>query len=156
MRIDELKKIAEENEYKQLENKHNQLKHQLEFRRNAGGLENIVNQIAIREGIENRIFFNINYCNEKDLNMIKASIEYAETPIEDREEEKKFYLKHRWLDGENEANYLNFEISGFYYSLNTQCEASWAKTKFTINEIEEIKEKFSTDLDDFELVEVEE
>ena len=126
----------------------------MEFRRNAGGLGNIVNQIAIREGIENRIFFNINYCNEKDLNMIKASLEYAETPPEDREEEKKFYLKHRWLDGENEANYLNFEISEFYYSLNSKPEASWAKTKFTLKEIEEIKEKFDTDLADFELVEV--
>ena len=153
MRIGELKRIAKENDYK-LENKHNQLEHKLEFRRNAGGLGNIVNQIAIREGIENRIFFNINYCNEKDLNMIKASLEYAETPPEDREEEKKFYLKHRWLDGENEANYLNFEISEFYYSLNSKPEASWAKTKFTLKEIEEIKEKFDTDLADFELVEV--
>ena len=155
MKIDELKRIAKENDYK-LENKHNQLEHKLEFRRNTGGLEDILNQIAIREGIENRIFFNINYCNEKDLNMIKASIEYAETPLEDREEEKKFYLKHRWMDGENEANYLNFVISGFYYTLNTKPEASWAKTKFTINEIEDIKKKLGTDLDDFELVEVEE
>ena len=153
MRIDELKKIATENDYK-LENKHNQLEHKLEFRRNAGVLANIVNQIAIREGVENRIFFNINYCNEKDLNMIKASLEYAETPLEDREEEKKFYLEHRWLDRENEANYLNFEISEFDYSLDSKPEVSWAKTKFTLKEIEEIKEKFDTDLADFELVEV--
>ena len=153
MRIDELKRIAKENDYK-LENKHNQLEHKLEFRRNAGGLENIVNQIAIREGIENRIFFDINYCDEKDFNMIKAAVEFAETPVKDREEEKKFYLKHRWLDGENEANYLNFETSGFYYSLDSKFEVSWAKTKFTLEQIEEIKEKFDTDLADFELVEV--
>lgn len=88
--------------------------------------------------------------------LYKLCFEYASTPIEDREEEKKFYLKHRWLDGENEANYLNFEISGFYYSLNSKLEASWAKTKFTTNEIEDIKKKLGTDLADFELVEVEE
>ena len=87
--------------------------------------------------------------------MIKAAVEFAETPLEDREEEKKFYLKHRWLDRENEANYLNFEISEFYYSLDSKPEVSWVKTKFTLKEVEKIKEKFDTDLKDFELVEVE-
>ena len=88
--------------------------------------------------------------------LYKLCFEYASTPVKDRKEAKKFYLKHRWLDGENEDNYLNFEISRFYYSLNSKPEASWAKTKFTLKEIEEIKKKFSTDLADFELVEVEE
>lgn len=157
MRIDELKRIAEENEYKQLENKHNQLKHQLEFRRNAGGLENIVNQIAIREGIENRIFFNINYCNEKDLNMIKASIKYAETPVEDREEEKKFYLRHkyiRFIDGS--AEYYTTCTSQKFPILKYKAFSDGFNQQFTLKEIEEIKVKFDTDLNDFELVEVEE
>lgn len=52
-------------------------------------------------------------------------VEYAKTPIEDREEEKKFYLRHKW---ENK--------------------------QFTFKEIEEIKMKFGTDLADFEIVEV--
>ena len=86
--------------------------------------------------------------------LYKLCFEYASTPIGDREEEKKFYLKHRWLENREELNYLNFEISGLYYGLNTKCEASWSKTKFTLKEIEDIKEKFDTDLKDFELVEV--
>ena len=102
------------------------------------------------------------YLHNKALNeevmekLFDLLIEYAKTPIEDREEEKKFYLKHRWLDRENEANYLNFEIGEFYYSLDSKPEVNWVKTKFTLKEIEEIKEKFDTDLADFELVEVEE
>lgn len=157
MRIDELKKIAKENEYKQLENKHNQLDHKLEFRRNAGGLENIVNQIAIREGIENRIFFNINYCNEKDLNMIKASIEYAETPPEDREGEKKFYLEHRYFKCTNgDSRYFQILESDGTPWLNAMYTVMGYKKQFTLKEIEEIKEEFDTDLKDFDLVEVEE
>src|SRR5574344_1619991 len=155
MKIDELKRIAEENDYEQLENKHNQLKHQLEFRRNAGGLENIVNRIAIREGIENRIFFSINYCNEKDLNMIKATIKYAETPVEDREEEKKFYLKHKWIvNSAAGEGYLNWFLHDDIMILSSTLQDSSAKTQFTLKEIEEIKEKFDTNLADFELVEV--
>src|SRR5574344_700568 len=42
-----------------------------------------------------------NSCLNSD-ELYKLCFEYASTPIEDREEEKKFYLRHRWLDGENE------------------------------------------------------
>lgn len=93
---------------------------------------------------------------EEQKKLFDLLVEYAKTPIEDREEEKKYYLKHRWLENREECNYLNFDINGLYYSLNTKPEARLSKTKFTINEIEEIKEKFNTDLADFELVEVEE
>lgn len=156
MRIDELKRIAEENDYKQLENKHKQFEHKLEFRRNTGGLGNIVNQIAIREEVENRIFFNINYCDEKDLNMIKASIELAETPPEDREEEKKFYLRHRYFKCTNgDSRYFQIYESNGNPWLNAMYSVMGYKKQFTLDEIEEIKEKFDTDLKDFELVEVE-
>ena len=158
MKINELKRIAEENEYKQLENKHNQLKDELEFRRNAGELENIVNRIAIREGIENRIFFDINYCDEKDFNMIKAAVEFAETPLEDREEEKKFYAKHRYLQSSltNSNNILCYSVSDDKLALCNGINFLKYKTYLTLKEIEEIKKKFNTDLKDFELVEVEE
>ena len=67
------------------------------------------------------------YDSKKHKELYKLCIDYTATPIEDGEEVKKFCLKHKW---ENK--------------------------KFTLNEIEEIKEKFDTDLADFELVEVEE
>src|SRR5574344_262942 len=42
--------------------------------------------------------------------LYKLCFEYASTPVKDREEEKKFYLKHRWLvnsaAGEGYLNWL--------------------------------------------------
>ena len=91
---------------------------------------------------------------EKLYNLIDN---YTRTPIEDREEPQKFYLKHKWLKNEN-YSYLN---------LNTRCEKTVPtlcvklnsdnfKTQFTQKEIEEIKERFNTSLDDFEQIPVEE
>lgn len=91
---------------------------------------------------------------EEQEKLFDLVVEYAKTPIEDREEEKKFYLRHRWLENKEECNYLNFDINGLYYSLNTKPEVGWAKTKFTRREIDEIKEKFNTDLSDFDEEEV--
>ncbi|WP_099321130.1 hypothetical protein [Anaerococcus sp. Marseille-P3625] len=82
-------------------------------------------------------------------------VEYASTPPEDREEEKKFYLKHRWMAYENENNLTLCFPTGKYY-LSHSTENNGYKTTFTLKEIEEIKKKFDTDLADFELVEVEE
>lgn len=84
-------------------------------------------------------------------------IEYARTPIEDREEEKKFYLRHRYLQSSltNSNNILNYSVSDNTLALSTGAQCSKYKTKFTLKEIEEIKEKLNTDLTDFELVEVE-
>ena len=89
--------------------------------------------------------------------LYKLCFEYANTPVKDREEEKKFYLKHRYfeiagggrgfftIDKESELPFLKFMTSSDNYN-----------QIFTLNETEEIKEKFDTDLSDFELVEVEE
>lgn len=103
------------------------------------------------------IFDGFNSCiNSEEL--YKLCFEYASTPVEDREEEKKFYAKHKYLVGTEyrDANYLNF---GKY-----DCDKLWlgfkskrlnVQTQFTLKEIEEIKEEFDIDLKDFELVEVE-
>lgn len=89
--------------------------------------------------------------------LYKLCFEYANTPVKDREEEKKFYLKHRYfeiagggrgfftIDKESELPFLKYMTSSDNYN-----------QIFTLNETEEIKEKFDTDLSDFELVEVEE
>lgn len=81
-------------------------------------------------------------------------VEYARTPLDEREEEKKFYLKHKWMAYENENNLTLCFPTGKYY-LSHSTENNGYKTTFTLKEIEEIKEKFNTDLADFELVEVE-
>lgn len=98
------------------------------------------------------------FLNGYDVDKLyKLCFEYANTPVKDREEEKKFYLKHRYfeiagggrgfftIDKESELPFLKYMTSSDNYN-----------QIFTLNETEEIKEKFDTDLSDFELVEVEE
>ncbi|MDD6920479.1 MAG: hypothetical protein PUI85_04635 [Eubacteriales bacterium] len=80
---------------------------------------------------------------------------YASTPPDEREEENKFYLRHKWIfdtefylylqrmsDNENE---MSLGVINFKKNSGSQ---------FTIKEIEEIKEKYNTDLKDFEIIEV--
>lgn len=99
-------------------------------------------------------FVDIEWKNQDKLfNLI---VEYAKTPIEDREEEKKYYLKHRWIKNSiNGKGYLNCFIHDDIMRLSSTLQDKSAKTQFTRKEIEEIKKKFDTDLKDFELVEVE-
>ena len=92
----------------------------------------------------------------RKIRLFDLIIEYARTPIEDREEEKKFYLEHknqRSVDGS--ALYFTLYISHNFLLVKSQVISENLKQKFTLKEIEEIKEKYDTDLADFELVEVE-
>lgn len=90
-------------------------------------------------------------CMSKEL--FDLVVEFAKTPIEDREEENKFYLRHKWLRN-NDFNYLCFDEDYQNYTLSTCYSREW-KRQFTEKEIEELKQTFNTDLNDFEMVEVE-
>lgn len=81
-------------------------------------------------------------------------IAYAKTPINERKEPKKYYLKHRWI-GNGWWQYLNLLDDGTYY-IKDRDLIEGIKNTFTLKEIEEIKEKYNTDLSDFEIVGVEE
>lgn len=78
----------------------------------------------------------------------------AETDPEDREEEKKYYLRHKWLDSDR-WNYLNFYITDDSCELSDKPSGKTCKTQFTQKEIDEIKERFNTNLEDFEQIPVE-
>ena len=80
-------------------------------------------------------------------------VECAKTPIEERkEEEKKYYVKLSWL-GED-SQYLNFNKStGTYFTVMKDGDKIF-KNKFTMEEIEKLKEKYN--LDNFVIVGVEE
>lgn len=77
----------------------------------------------------------------------------AETDPQDREEEKKYYLKHKWISYTG-RQYLNLYINENKCSIDTKCSFDNIKTQFTLEEINEIKRKFNTNLEDFELIEV--
>ena len=72
----------------------------------------------------------------------------------ERESEKKKYLRHRFLEA-NLFNYLNLDYGFQELSLNSKSQIH-RQTQFTQKEIDEIKEKYDTDLKDFEIIEVEE
>lgn len=86
-------------------------------------------------------------------------IEYAKTPVTDREEAKKFYLKHRWISFRSgEERYLNFDRiadKNIYY-LDTKNSVELIDTQFTQAEIDDMKRRLNTNFEDFEQVEVEE
>lgn len=82
-------------------------------------------------------------------------IKYAKTPIEEREEPKKFYVRHKWMQTVG-YNYLTIDIDDNTCCIDNIEGFDWTKNKFTHEEIDEIKEKYNTDLSDFEIVEVEE
>lgn len=97
--------------------------------------------------------------NEKvKKNLFDLLVEYASTPIEEREEKKKYYLKHKWLAQFtlDRKAFLNFNKTKKSYFLDTFESLIDYQTQFTQKEIDEIKEKFDTDLADFDIVEVEE
>ena len=150
MKIKEFIRIAKENDY---EYEYDESCFRTRFKREVEGC---TNKISINEWAENRMWiYNDKFCDEKDFNMIKATMKYAETPLGDREEEKKFYLRHRWIvNSAAGEGYLNWLLHADIMILSSTLQDSSAKTQFTLKEIEEIKEKFDTDLNDFELVEV--
>lgn len=90
--------------------------------------------------------------------LVDLIVEYAKTPVEDREEEKKFYLRHRFLTSllrDMKYSFINYDTKYNDIYLSSNEALDYVKTKFTLKEIEEIKKKFDTDLADFEIVEVE-
>lgn len=138
MKINELKRIAEENNYELKEEKETE-DIILERKVGAGGI--FVNVIIVSLKIQNLIFIENKYCDEKDLQMIKATVEFAETPPEDREEDTKDKLL-------NEINRIlnnvkDFDNKGLMEVLNS------------IEKLEDDLEIFANDLKNV-LVEVEE
>ena len=115
----------------------------------------VYSQFEISKTEEHKIVFLIDNIDlPEEYEMLKKSLELAETPLSEREEEKRCYLKHKFINFYNGLGYINLSISE-EVMLNNRHEDQIFKTKFTKAEIEKLKEKFDTDLNDFELIEVE-
>lgn len=98
------------------------------------------------------------FINGYDVDKLyKLCFEYANTPVMDREEEEKFYLKHRYFEiGGGGSGFFTIENDSGLPFLSYMTSSDKYNQIFTLNEIEEIGEEFDTDLSDFEMVEVEE
>lgn len=115
----------------------------------------ILADVFINELYRMSSYFSKIDCVENVGVLFALIFQYACTPIEDREEKKKYYLRHKWLSDET-LSYLKFDRE---YNCNILYlhigHNSWKK-EFTEEEIKGFKKTFNTDLSDFELVEVEE
>ena len=72
-----------------------------------------------------------------------------------KEQEQKYYIAHRWIDTEK-YNYVNLIKNTNEMILDTIRKNKNFKPEFTASEIEELKEKYNTTLEDFEIIPVEE
>lgn len=96
------------------------------------------------------LYFNV----EARQEIFEALYELSKTPIEERQDVKKYYLKHRFLE-DGSRSYLNSDYRFQELYLNGSDQFEEIQTQFTQEEIDEIKEKYKTTLDDFEQIEVE-
>lgn len=93
---------------------------------------------------------------EARLEILEALYGLSRTPIGKRREDEKYYLRHRFLVDGLDSSFLNHSMSDDAWFLSDEgCFGNY-QSQFTLKEIEEIKEKYETTLDDFEIIEVEE
>ena len=92
-----------------------------------------------------------------DNKLGELCVEYAKTPIDEREEKEKFYLQQikKFYDDE-EIRYLNFDTEQNVYFISSKSQYDCYKTQFTQKEIDKIKEERHTDLSEFKQILVEE
>ena len=90
----------------------------------------------------------------RDFQLLKKAIELAETPLDEREEEKKYYLKYRFINKYTVVEHIKRVITGEAI-LSDRHGDLVLQTKFTKAEIEELKKRFNIDLNDFDFIEAE-
>lgn len=95
--------------------------------------------------------------------LLKLLYKYISTPPKDRKPiklEKTYYLEHKWIGKGHYTNYLIFykpieEDNPYLDSLEEASYSDDSLFEFTKDQIEQIKQKYNTDLKEFEIVEVE-
>lgn len=78
-------------------------------------------------------------------------VDYASTPLEDRKEQERFFLKFK-IETDDDCKYLNYYKEEDELTLDNSLETSSFQTLFTDKELEELKEKFEVTLSDFEKI----
>lgn len=78
-------------------------------------------------------------------------VKYASTPLEEREEQERFFLKFKIEIG-GKYEYLNYYKEENVLTLDNSLETSGVQTRFTDKELKELKEKFGVTLSDFEKI----
>lgn len=154
MKLIELKKIAKQTNYRI-----KRAECELILLRDVGNDGVIVNKIIIDLSKENLLFINNMFCDEKDLQMIKAAVEFAETPVSDREVDMKNFLVHKFMRGGKNLYYPGYlmqcHTTDLMYIGNDVVDGrsySYDRKTFTMEEIEKIKKENNAKLKDFYII----
>ena len=83
-------------------------------------------------------FYRLDY-NSK-IRLLNLLSKYAKTPIEDREEEEKYYLRQK---GIGSWSFLNFNITSQEYTVSGKKDDYTYKTQFTQSEIDSMPECYT-------------
>ena len=99
-------------------------------------------QLKINKNYASVVFFRGNYSSEIDRNLLNLVVGYLNTPNEEREEEKRYWLQRIEppILGEQDPRYLFYTRVGGYYDIGTT-KTEWRnviKTIFTESEIAEM------------------
>ena len=118
----------------------------------------ILADVFINELYRMSSYFSKIDCVENVGVLFALIFQYAVTPIEDREKEEKFLIQHKYLVSKSfyPVCMVWHKSKDVYRVINCKVDNLVYQVQFTLNEIEEIKQKLNTDLADFELVEVKE
>lgn len=116
-------------------------------------LYNRTDRIIISEIREDKITISMLASNPYDFEFLTSALAYAETPLDERQEGKKYYIISKLIP-ESNFKYL-CKRCGSIYELEFDVKSN-IDSKFTQAEIDEVKEKYNTTLDDFIQDEVEE
>lgn len=86
--------------------------------------------------------FNITFYHDKEPSgIIDIVAEYLNTPVKEREEEKRYYLKQIGI--ENNHSFLNYDSSICEYLTYDKKEFGTYQTQFTQSEIDEMPECYT-------------
>lgn len=105
-------------------------------------------------------FLNVDYSKDHSA-IFDACVQYASTPIKDREDEVKYKLYHRYMNNPDDSQYYKVSLTldendclAVVRNEEFLPSCQIIKKEFTKEEIEQIKEMYRTTLDDFEIYEV--
>ena len=108
-------------------------------------------QLKINKNYASVVFFRGNYNSEIDRNLLNLVVGYLNTPKEEREEEKRYWLRIvANLGFMDDQRFLNLNIEREEYFICSARQSEWVKTIFTESEISQM------DITGFEKVEVNE
>ena len=106
---------------------------------------NVKQEYNLYDGLETTIIteqFTITYRNDKEPSgIIDIIAEYLNTPVSEREEEKKYYLRQIGINEYDNFLNLEYETQSYYVSSNE--EFFDYKTQFTQSEIDNMPECYT-------------